>query len=646
MFKKDLPVYQHKDEILQLLSQNQVLIVQSPTGSGKTTQIPLILYEAGYADHGFVGVTQPRRIAVLGVTKFIASQIGGTTAAYKMRFGDTTTYETRIKIVTDGILLQELRVDPLLQDYSIVIVDEAHERTLNIDFLLGLLKRVLLERPDFKVIISSATINAEIFTRYFSDAPIINIDAVSYPVAVLYDSPATAGEEGLYQKIVQLIERIIVHENRPGDILVFLSGEKQIKCCLKMLQMTRFAKKIWILPLYGMLTQEDQEKVFLQPAKGKRKIVLSTNIAETSLTIDGITSVIDSGLCKENAYNPHTFISTLSEKSISRASANQRKGRAGRTQSGFCYRLYSKLDFDARPQFSLEEIYRTDLSEVVLRMASLGIKNFSDFDFLSKPNRSGIQGAVDTLKLLGALTKDEELSTVGMLMCEFPLLPRHARILVHAIMYYPHSAYYCCILTSFLSTNSPFILTDGQEEAARGAHLTFSGTYGDFTNYIRFFENYVESQDKELFCNTLHLDGKTMDEIVNIKEQLQTIVERHLGPLTQKLNMHDTLVCCGSGLIQFLCTKIRRGVYRGLTADKIFIHPGSSQFNADPQYIIAGEIVKTSRIYARSIAPINMQILKEIDTHIFQKLSQQSKIIAPASKHKKVVHKVDKKRRY
>ncbi|MBQ5537349.1 MAG: ATP-dependent RNA helicase, partial [Treponema sp.] len=343
-----LPVYEQKDKILESLRNNQVVIVQSPTGSGKTTQIPVILHEAGYSKNGMIAVTQPRRIAALSVSEFISKQLGTTypgLVGYKMRFDDKTDASTRIKIMTDGILLQEMKLDPWLSGYSVMMVDEAHERSLNIDFVLGLLKRVLKARPEFKVVVSSATMNAEAFSKYFDDAPIVTIETQTFPVTMIYDPPegrtttATAtGSELLLAKIETTIERVIDNGDK-GDILIFLPGEKIIKDCAQRLAVSSVRHKLHIVPLYGRLPKEEQERVFDKPPLGKRKVVISTNIAETSVTINGITTVIDSGLAKLNFYSPRTYTSSLIETPVSRASCNQRRGRAGRTQPGTCYRL-------------------------------------------------------------------------------------------------------------------------------------------------------------------------------------------------------------------------------------------------------------------------------------------------------------------
>jgi HrpA-like RNA helicase len=367
-----LPVYQHRQEILDALGKNQVIVVESPTGSGKTTQIPLILHEAGYTSERVVGVTQPRRIATLSVSEFITRQLDAEPGyvGYKMRFSDTTDRSTRIKVMTDGILLMELKADPLLSAYSVMLVDEAHERSLNIDFVLGLLKHVLEQRPDFKVIVSSATINTKVFSDYFDQAPIISIDARIHPVDIVY-RPLKHQEDRneIFEMIVAVVGKRM--QESSGDMLVFLPGEFDIKTCMQYLQQAPFSKKLLVMPLFGRLSKEEQELVFIPTPAGKTKIVVATNIAETSVTIDGITTVIDSGIAKINYYNQKNFTSSLISLPVSRSSCEQRAGRAGRTAPGVCVRLYQKGDFTTRQQFGLEEILRTDLSEVVLRISTI-----------------------------------------------------------------------------------------------------------------------------------------------------------------------------------------------------------------------------------------------------------------------------------
>jgi len=679
----DLPVYQQKDKILDALKGNQVIVVESPTGSGKTTQLPIILNEAGYADHGLIGVTQPRRIAVLSVSDFIGRQLGDIKpgiVGYKMRFEDVTTSSTKIKVMTDGILLQEMKLDPYLSKYDVLMVDEAHERSLNIDFILGLLKKVLEVRPTFKVIVSSATINAEVFSQYFGECPVVKIETQTYPVTLIYDpiaeppvqaeersrdsfsrghggrdgrdgrdggrrdgrdnrggrdssagntggsgapaSPLRYSDEALYDKILSIVTRSLEQreEGEAGDMLIFLPGEKTIKECAMRIAGIPLASKIHIVPLYARLGKDEQGKVFDPAPEGKTKIVIATNIAETSVTIDGITVVIDSGLAKLNYYNPRTFTSSLIETPISKASCNQRKGRAGRTRPGICYRLYPRKEFENRPLFTTEEIYRTDLSEVVLRMAELGISDFASFDFISKPPKSGIAGAIDVLNLLDSLSDDQTLSKIGEMMCAFPLLPRLSRMIVESIMHYPDVIHETLVASAFLSTMSPYILPPGEEMEARKAHHAFRDPMGDFVSYLRIFDAFQAAPDKTRFCEKNYLDERTMREIVRIREQLEIIVSDMGVPILRGGSLYDYLCAVSRGLIQFVCARQERGLFRSLTAEKISIHPGSVMFRENPDFIVAGEIVRTTRMYAMSVSPLPRDILSKISPIVAERL--------------------------
>ncbi|MDR1390696.1 MAG: ATP-dependent RNA helicase [Treponema sp.] len=646
----NLPVYQHKERILSALRGSQAVVVESPTGSGKTTQLPVILYDAcnrldknekPLLASGIIGVTQPRRIAALSVSGFIARQMGfdepgmiGCPVGYKMRFEDKTTGGTGIKIMTDGILLQEMKLDPWLSKYSAMIIDEAHERSLNIDFILGLLKRVLENRREFKVIVSSATINAEVFSEYFGECPVVKIEAETFPVTLIYDPPPAAGNgntgpfgqnrgnpgEALLLKIGTIVERFM-REKREGDILIFLPGEKMIKDCIKALVYGPEGKNLYIVPLYGRLGREEQERVFTDPPKGKTKVVVSTNIAETSVTIDGITAVLDSGLSKLNYYNPRTFTASLVESPVSKASANQRKGRAGRTREGSCYRLYTRRDFEARQLFTTEEIYRSDLAEVVLRMADLGVSDYEEFDFISPPSREGIRAAIETLNLLDALEEDRSLSKTGKMMTEFPLPPRQSRIIVEAILRFPDVTGETVIAAAFLSTQSPYILPPGEELDARKAHHRFRDSKGDFVSYLKLYRAFTGAENKQSFCEKNYVDEKAMTEIVNVSEQLQQIISDMKIPVLSGGNIDDYLCCVARGLIQFVCVRCGRGMYRSLTADKIMIHPGSVMYRKagakennfpEPRFIVAGEIIRTTRMYAMSVSPLRAEVVEQI----------------------------------
>lgn len=641
---KTLPVWQNRQQILDALKDNQVTIVESPTGSGKTTQIPLILKEAGFTKDGIIGITQPRRIATLGVCSYIQNQIAKENldesyCAYKMRFYDTTTEQTKIKILTDGMLLQELKTNSLLEGYSVIMVDEAHERSLNIDFILGLLKQIIEKRDDIKIIISSATLNTKVFSKFFNDAPIIYIDAKTYNVDIkYYPLKKTNDLSELSYSICQILNILLKKFKESSyidnqDTLVFLTGELDIKTVMQDIYAYCDYSHIQLYPLYGRLNKEEQELVFEETQKQKMKVVLATNIAETSLTIDKIKVVIDSGLAKINYYNQQDFTSSLITKNISKASALQRSGRAGRTSDGICYRLYTKEDFNSRKMYTQEEILRTDLSEVVLRMVDLGITNFESFPFITRPERSAISSGENTLRLIDAITKDRVLTETGKIMVHYPLLPRHSRCIAQALKTDVEIIKNICICVSFLSCKTPFVLPPGEEDQARLCHKRFSSEFGDFIGYQILYEKYVclESQKKkEDFCLNNYLDFQSMEEIVHVTNQLCSITEELGVPVKDTKVTLDSnfakrcLVCLSSGLIQYICIRKKGSVYRTLTADEIYIHPGSSWFRNPPMYLLAGEIVMTTKMYARTVSPLESSWLYEVYPLLAQKIKEVS----------------------
>lgn len=631
--------------ILDALEANQVIIVESPTGSGKTTQIPIILKEAGYASNGVIGITQPRRIATLGVCSYIRTQIATeglpeNYCGYKMRFYDTTDIDTRIKILTDGMLLQELKTDPDLSRYSVIMVDEAHERSLNIDFILGLLKQITARRPELKVIISSATLNTKVFSRFFGDAPIISIKTRVYNVDVKYFPLRTKGDtDECAHAVCTVLNQILKRFKASGytdneDTLVFLPGEFDIKMTMQQIYYECDHDRLQIYPLYGRLNKDEQEQVFNETEPGKMKVVLATNIAETSLTIDGIRIVIDSGYAKINYYNQTDFTSSLVLRTISRSSAEQRKGRAGRTSPGTCYRLYSREDYDARPLWTTEEILRTDLSEVVLRMVDLGIYDFEHFPYITKPDPKAIQSGERTLRLLDAIDNLRHLTPVGEVMVRYPLLPRHSRALVEALRQYPDMIKPVAICVAFLSAKTPFILPPGEEDIARSAHRRFNNAFGDFISYQTIYRKYIALQGqkkREEFCASNYLDMQSMDEILHITDQLCQITTEMGIPVKetevtdQESFAHDLLVCMGAGLVQYVCIRKRASVYRTLLTDEIYIHPGSAWFRNPPQYLLAGEIVMTTKMYARTVSPLYPDWVPEISKGVADKLRKLSR---------------------
>ena len=630
----NLPVYRQRDQILAKLADHAAVVVESPTGSGKTTQLPRILYEAGYGREGRIGVTQPRRIAALSVSEFIQRQLAtelgedSRLAAYKMRFDDTTTPTTRIKVMTDGILLQEVKHDAELREYDVMIVDEAHERSLNIDFVLGLLHGVLARRPAFRVVVSSATINAEVFSAYFASCPIVRIDTPVHPIAMRYRPlPREAEADELFDAAAATVSEIEQRGER-GDVLMFMSGEREIRECLNRLDALPEAVHWQLLPLYGRLPRADQQLVFAD-FPGLRKVIVATNIAETSITIPGVRYVVDSGLAKINSYNTRTYTAALTEEAVSKASCDQRRGRAGRTGPGECVRLYSESSYAGRSAFSLEEIHRTDLAEVVLRMAELGIEQYAEFPFITHPGKQRIAAAVQLLQLLGALDDAGALTPVGEQMCAFPILPRHSRMVVEAIHRYPDAIEPTLIAAAFLSTLSPFLFPDGLEMEARAAHEGLGHHRGDFLAYLDLFTAFRTARDPDGFCTLHFLELRTMREVVNIKEQLQRIVEDLGVPVAELESLgrgqeDDYLCAVGRGLIQFVCVATGRNRYRSATAGSIYIHPGSSLFGQEARYIVAGEVIRTSRMYARTVSPLSAPLVRRISPGLVEQLHARS----------------------
>ncbi|WP_210360215.1 ATP-dependent RNA helicase, partial [Borreliella garinii] len=606
-----LPIYKYKDELIKVLKNNNVLIVESPTGSGKTTQLPRIIYEAGFAKLGKIGVTQPRRIATISIAEYIAKHIGvnlGEEVGYKIRFEEITSPRTKIKLMTDGVLLQELKKDTLLYEYDVIIIDEAHERSLNIDFILGLIKDISRKRDDFKIIISSATINTKIFSKYFNNAPVVSIETIAYPVQIIYNPPLLNTSKGMILKIKEIVSNVI-KEKKAGDILIFLSGEKEIKETIKELQELNSKKKLIICPLYGRMSKEAQEQIFVATPKNKRKIIVSTNIAETSITIENIKIVIDSGKVKTNKFQTKTHTYSLQEVPISKSSATQRAGRAGRLSKGTCYRLYTREDYQLREDYQKEEIYRTDLSEVILRMADIGIRDFTHFDFISKPSKHSIQTASKILKSLDAINNKNELTEIGKYMILFPLVPAHSRALVEAMINYPQAIYQTTIGLSFLSTSGIFLLPQNEEMEARQAHLKYKNPMGDLIGFINIFEDFKKAVNKEAFTKENYLDLKGLEEIVNVQMQLENIVSKLNIPIIQKgvLDNEGYLKSIMRGMRDYICFKTSKKKYKTIKAQNVIIHPGSLISTDSVKYFVAGEIIETTKMYARSIGVLKKE---------------------------------------
>src|SRR5688500_8037218 len=491
-FPDELPVVQKRAEIADAIRANQVIVLSGETGSGKTTQLPKICLELGRGVAGMIGHTQPRRIAARSVSARIASELNTTVGAavgYKIRFGDRTSPDTFIKVMTDGILLAETQGDRFLEQYDTLIIDEAHERSLNIDFLLGYLKQLLPKRPDLKVIITSATINPQEFSRHFNDAPILEISGRTYPVEVRYrpievEEP-DEDEPDLQQAILAAVDEVCAHG--PGDVLVFLSGEREIRETAEALR-KHHPPGTEILPLYARLSADEQNKVF-QP-HGRRRIVLATNVAETSLTVPGIHYVVDPGYARISRYSPRTKVQRLPIERVSQASADQRKGRCGRVAEGVCIRLYSEDDYLSRPRYTDPEILRTNLASVILQMTALRLGQVQEFPFIAPPDYRAIKDGYQTLHELGAIDDRNELTDIGRALARLPIDPRIGRMILAAADEGVMDE--VLIIASALSIQDPRERPMDKADAADAAHAKFRDENSDFVGFLKLWDFYHE----------------------------------------------------------------------------------------------------------------------------------------------------------
>ena len=616
-----LPVTEHGEELVRAVRDNRVVIVCGETGSGKTTQLPKIAMMAGRGETGMIAHTQPRRIAASSVAKRIAEELKtnlGDVVGYKVRFTDKTHSGATIKLMTDGILLAETQTDPLLRAYDTVIIDEAHERSINIDFLLGYLKRLLSRRADLKVIVTSATIDAERFAEHFADengrpAPIFNISGRTYPVEIRW-RPLDDVDEADDRTMLEAIENAVSELEMAGrgDILVFLPGEREIRETEEFLRKTRVGK-VEILPLFARLSASDQEKVF-KPA-GLRRIVLATNVAETSITVPGIRYVVDTGLARVKRYSYRSKVDQLLIEPVSQAAANQRAGRCGRVAEGICIRLYDEEDFARRPAFTDPEIFRTNLAAVILRAKALKLGDIREFPFLQAPPPRAIADGISILQELRALTPEGELTKIGRELSRLPVDPKLARMLLAGSEFGSLSE--LLIICSGLSVQDPRERPLDQQEAADRAHKELADERSDFLSFVKLWRWYekakAEKESNRKFDAELHrrfLSARRMREWRDVYKQLDTIVEelgwrKNTAPATYE-EVHRALL---SGLLGNIGSKsaesdFRAPPYLGARGIKFWLWPGSVRAKKSGRWIFAGEIVETSRLFARTLADV------------------------------------------
>jgi len=625
-FNQELPFYEHRDELAEAILKHQVVIVCGETGSGKTTQLPQLCLQLGLADKGFIGHTQPRRIAAQTVCSRIAEELGtntggeaGKAVGYKIRFQDKSDESTYIKLMTDGILLAETQTDRWLNQYSTIIIDEAHERSLNIDLLLGYIKQLLPRRPDLKLIVTSATIDPQRFANYFDGAPIVNISGRSYPVEIRY-RPSTDEDRG--RDNLQLLIDAVDELDAVGreDILIFLPGERQIREAAENLG-KKFNRDYDVLPLYSRLNQAEQRKIFQKHQK--RRIVLATNVAETSLTVPGIRYVIDTGLARISRYSWRARVQRLPIEKISRASANQRSGRCGRLGPGICIRLYDEDEFLTRDEFTEAEILRSNLASVILQMNDLKLGSIHEFDFIESPDSRLINDGYRLLFELGACDTNDRILRHGHNIAKLPVDPRLAHILIRA------SELNCLsemlVIVSALSIQDPRSSSNENRQAANEKYKQWQEDNSDFMFWLRLWQN-LQAQKKGLsrnqfsnWCRKHYLSYPRLREWQDIYQQLRF----QLKALKYRFNANEADIdsihrCLFSGIPSHIASFDKDRQFQGTRGRQLMIFPGSVLAKATPKWIMAFSLIETSRLYAHVVARFNPQWAMQDAVHLHQ----------------------------
>ncbi|SUC09649.1 ATP-dependent RNA helicase HrpA [Pasteurella canis] len=629
-FPENLPVSQRKEEIQKLITQHQVVVIAGETGSGKTTQLPKMCLALGLGTKGLIGHTQPRRIAARSVATRIAEELNtelGDLVGYKVRFTDQISENTMVKLMTDGILLAEIQSDRFLNQYDTLIIDEAHERSLNNDFILGYLKQLLPKRPDLKVIITSATIDVERFSKHFNNAPIIEVSGRTYPVEVRYRPVVETEEQDQLQAILDAVDELQT-EGR-GDILIFMNGEREIRDTAEALQ-KQDLKHTEILPLFARLSAQEQNKIF-NPS-GLNRIVLATNVAETSLTVPGIKYVIDPGTARISRYSYRTKVQRLPIEPISQASANQRKGRCGRVSEGICIRLYSEDDFNSRPEFTDPEILRTNLASVILQMTALGLDDIDAFPFVDAPDKRNIQDGIKLLEELEAFHfvkakfgERRQLTQVGRQLAQLPVDPRLAKMLLTAVKL--NCLHEVMIIVSALSIQDPRERPQEKQQSADDKHRRFADKKSDFLAFLNLWQ-FIQTQQKELsknqfrrLCQKDYLNYLRIREWQDIYHQIRLTVREMGLPINSQpaeySQIHTALL---SGLLSHIGMKeSEKQQYLGARNAHFAIFPSSVLFKKQPKWCMAAELVETSRLWGRMVADIDPEWIEPLATHLIKK---------------------------
>ncbi|MCH1926731.1 ATP-dependent RNA helicase HrpA [Shewanella sp. C32] len=626
-YPDELPVSQKRDEIASAIINNQVVIVAGETGSGKTTQLPKICLDLGLGARGLIGHTQPRRLAARSVASRVAEELQtelGQAVGFKVRFADAIAPESYIKLMTDGILLAELSNDKWLSQYECLIIDEAHERSLNIDFILGYMKEILPKRPDLKLIITSATIDVDRFSKHFNDAPVIEVSGRTYPVETRYRPLLQEDDDDLdlIDGIFKAVDEL--YAEGPGDILIFLNGEREIRDVADQLN-RRQLRDTEVLPLYARLSYGEQSKVFKSHIG--RRIVLATNVAETSLTVPGIRYVIDPGTARISRYSYRTKVQRLPIEPISQASANQRQGRCGRVGPGICIRLYDELDFNNRPEFTDPEILRTNLASVILQMLSIGLGDIAGFPFIQPPDERNIRDGfllLEELQAVGRHKGELKLTKLGQQLASIPVDPRLARMVLEANKL--GSLHEVMVVVAALSIQDPRERPIEKQQAADESHRRFADSKSDFVSLLNLWD-YLKEQQRELSGSQFRKQVKQeFLAYLRIREwqDLYAQLRQSVHDLKWRLNsepanyeqLHQALL---SGLLSQIGFKDANNEYLGTRNRRFFIFPGSPLAKKGPKWLMAAELTETSRLFARSVASIEPEWLEHLGAHLIKK---------------------------
>ncbi|KAI3649202.1 hypothetical protein MP228_007056 [Amoeboaphelidium protococcarum] len=626
--REQLPIFKLKSSLLEAIEQNQVMVVIGETGSGKSTQMTQYLMESGYSSRGVIGCTQPRRVAATSVAKRVASEVGcriGQTVGYTIRFDDCTSRDTRIKYMTDGMLLREALMDPMLSRYSVIILDEAHERTVSTDVLFGLIKQILRRRQDLKLIVTSATLDAQRFSDFFFHCPIFTIPGRSFPVQIMF-----AKDQEMDYLDASLNTVMEIHLNEaPGDILVFLTGQEEIDTACevltaryKALSGDKKCDQLMILPVYSALPSEMQSKIFEPTPAGTRKCIFATNIAETSVTIDGILYVIDPGFVKQNVYNPKLGMDQLIVVPISQAQAKQRAGRAGRVAPGKCFRLYTEKAFTQEMlPTGLPEIQRTNLADTVLKLKTMGINDLLRFDFMDPPPRPALLNAMDILYSIGALDEEGFITPIGRRMAEFPLEPQLSKTLIASEMF--QCTEEILTIIAMLSVQNVFYRPKDKLSEADQKKQKFSQPEGDHLTLLCVYNSWKAAGFQDKWCFDNYIQYKTMQKAQDVRRQLIEIMDRCRIQI-QSCGKDFTKVrkAITAGFFRNVAKKHMTEGYKKLTDNTVvFMHPSSSLFQRQPQWVIYHDLVLTTKEYMREVSLVDPKWLIELAPNYYKTLS-------------------------